>query len=313
MAFKILLIYNYFLQNGFTLLYRACLMNDGPLVQQLLEYGAVLSPPPGLFDLGPGMWRWQDKRQDTILHYAVKKKFDLAVIQVILKADPSTCKVRNGSGLLPVEQVLKGQDERDGLLYEELPLDLLDILFKRMQSYEKDPAIPSSTSLLYRACESVDIVLVRRLLEYRAVLNPLLSLVQAGQQDTILHLAVKRKYDLAVIQVILKADPSACKARNGSYFLPVEVVLKGQEEVGGLLYQALPLELLDMLFEIEKDPSMVISLSLLYEACDLNDVVLVKRLLEYVNARLFTTTASSLNSLWCGNDSHLASRNKKEI
>ena len=58
-----------------------------------------------------------------------------------MKADLKVCSVKDGSGLLPVEMVLKYRDLGGRLLYEELPLDLLGMLLERMHSADIEHVI----------------------------------------------------------------------------------------------------------------------------------------------------------------------------
>jgi ankyrin repeat protein len=114
-------------------LYRACDLNDADLVRRLLNKGAALNPPVGRVDLGPSIWCRQDSELNTILHRAVLKKYDIEIIDVILKADSSVTKVKDRSNQLPVEVVLHRKGDNDVFLFEDLPLALVCKLFERMK------------------------------------------------------------------------------------------------------------------------------------------------------------------------------------
>ncbi len=115
------------------MLYRACDLNDADLVRRLLNKGAALNPPVGRVDLGPSIWCRQDSELNTILHRAVLKKYDIEIIDVILKADSSVTKVKDRSNQLPVEVVLHRKGDNDVFLFEDLPLALVCKLFERMK------------------------------------------------------------------------------------------------------------------------------------------------------------------------------------
>ncbi len=83
-----------------------------------------LNPSSDRPDVGASsMWCRQDSDSNTILHRAVLKKHDISVIDVILRADPSVCRVQDRSGRFPMEVVLYAKG--DQFLYEELPLQLV--------------------------------------------------------------------------------------------------------------------------------------------------------------------------------------------
>ena len=107
------------------MLYRACDLNDADLVRRLLNKGTALNPPVGQVDLGPSIWCRQDSELNTILHRAVLKKYDIEIIDVILKADSSVTKVKDRSNQLPVEVVLHRKGDNDVFLFEDLPLALV--------------------------------------------------------------------------------------------------------------------------------------------------------------------------------------------
>ena len=126
------------------MLYRACDLNDAVLVRRLVDYGVPLSPNIGIFS--GSIWCRQDDRKYTILHRAVRNKSDLEVVNVILKADLKVCSVKDGSGWLPVEIILKGRDHEGRFLYEELPLDLLGMLFERMDPVDVESVIAACSA-----------------------------------------------------------------------------------------------------------------------------------------------------------------------
>jgi hypothetical protein len=141
-------VYNVHVKAGETLLYRACDLSDVALVRRLLNKGVALNPPVGLFDVGPSIWCRQDSELNTILHRAVLKKYDIEIIDVILKADKSVCTIRNGSGWLPVELLLKAQGEESIFLYEEneITFRLFAALFETLPSEEIDLVIAACSS-----------------------------------------------------------------------------------------------------------------------------------------------------------------------
>jgi ankyrin repeat protein len=128
---------------GETLLYRACDLNDADLVRRLLDKGAALNPPVGKVDVGPSIWCRQDSELNTILHRAVLKKYDIEIIDVILKADPSVTKVKDRSNRLPVEVFLHSKGDNDELLFEDLPLALVCKLFGMMKPADLELVIAS--------------------------------------------------------------------------------------------------------------------------------------------------------------------------
>ena len=133
---------------GETVLYRACDLNDVALVRRLLTKGVALNPSVGLFDVGPSIWCRQDSESNTILHRAVLKKYDIEIIDVILKADSSVTKVKDSSNRLPVEVVLHSKGDNDEFLFEDLPLVLVCKLFERMKA--------ADLMLVIDACSSRD-------------------------------------------------------------------------------------------------------------------------------------------------------------
>ena len=92
------------------------------------------------------MWTRQDDRKDTILHRAVRNNYDARVINLILRADSKVCSVKDGTGCLAVEVVLRACDSYGKFTYEELPLDLLCMLFEKMTSADIDHAIAASSA-----------------------------------------------------------------------------------------------------------------------------------------------------------------------
>ncbi len=136
------------MKTGETLLYRACDLNAVAVVRCLLKKGVALNPPVSLFDVGPSMWCRQDSDLNTILHRAVLKKYDIKIIDVILKADPSVNKVKDRSNRLPVEVVLHSKGDNDEFFFKDLPFALVCKLFERMK--------PADLSLIIEACSSRD-------------------------------------------------------------------------------------------------------------------------------------------------------------
>ena len=156
------------------MLYRACDLNDAVLARRLVDYGVPLSPNIGIFS--GSIWCRQDDRKYTILHRAVRNKSDLEVVNVILKADLKVCSVKDGSGWLPVEIVLKGRDREGRFLYEELPLDLLGMLFERMDPVDVESVIAAcsaatatATATISRKREEDFLVLAKSLQKFKAV------------------------------------------------------------------------------------------------------------------------------------------------
>ena len=103
-----------------------------------------LSPYQGMFS--GSMWTRQDDRKDTILHRAVRNNYDTRVINLIVRADSKVCSVKDGAGCLAVEVVLRACDSYGKFTYEELPLDLLCMLFEKMTSADIDHAIAASSA-----------------------------------------------------------------------------------------------------------------------------------------------------------------------
>ena len=92
------------------------------------------------------MWCRQDSDSNTILHRAVLKKYDISVVDVILKADPAVCRVKDSSDRFPVEVVLREICTGDQFLYRELPLELVCNIFEKMQPAHLDLVIQVCTS-----------------------------------------------------------------------------------------------------------------------------------------------------------------------
>ena len=128
--------------------------------------------------------------------------------------------------------------------------------------------IKAGETLLYRACDLNDVIIVRRLLDkglgFNPPVEPSIWCRQDSQMNTILHRAVQKKYDITVIDAISKADPSVCTVKNSSDRFPVEVILHAKESYfgdgGKFLYGELPNALISTLFENMKpvDLAMVI-------------------------------------------------------
>ena len=102
-----------------------------------------LNPSAGLFVFGPSMWCRQDSDSNTILHRAVLKKYDIKIIDIILKADPSVNKVKDRSNRLPVEVVLHSKRDNDEFLFEDLPFALVCKLFGMMKPADLELVIAS--------------------------------------------------------------------------------------------------------------------------------------------------------------------------